>query len=24
VLAGLAVNVYGPRMRGWLSRALPG
>ncbi len=24
VLAGLAVNVYGPRMRRWLSRALPG
>lgn len=24
VLAGLAVNVYGARMRGWLVRALPG
>jgi O-acetylserine/cysteine efflux transporter len=24
VLAGLAVNVYGARMRGWLARALPG
>ena len=24
VLAGLGVNVYGPRMRGWLARALPG